>query len=549
MFEPWLSRIHTLAGLALFGLALSSGCHRETPVDILAVTLKPPPSAMPTIGSGVHLTLAIQGTGPFAIQWTKDGGPLPGATADDLYLYPLARGNAGSYQAEVTNGSTSTKSASFILEPVNAAWVVNNLAADGPGSLAEVLALAGAVPGLNGIQFQVQPDPTAEPGAPSVLTLGADLPPITGQVCILGPLQPPLVLDGASRQRPFFVNGGTLILDNFTVAHGLGKGGDGLGGGGGAAGMGGGLFINAGTVSLTRMTFQGNRAVGGSGGLGGDGQNGGGGGFGGDSPAPLGDGAAGGWLGGTFGVGYLDPAENEGRGGGNAVGDGAGGGAARGGTLATPLEAWVDSLPGGEGTFGGGGGFSVGPDGGGGDGGYPGGGGGGSGGQVTFEDGTQVNFPGASISLGGIFGGDGGKGNGTSTPGRGGGGAGMGGAIFLRKGTLALFDCTFVDNHAVPGEGDPATPALGKGGALFIYAHSPVGRGPSFNMGMLLAQTYRLNTCTNQPLAPDIDPTYDNGNFYVPVIPWLPTADNAAAQLRKQLSLEHHATPERTQPR
>ena len=548
MTKPFAPRDKSLSGLLALWLTLCLGCGHDTLAEPLAVSLAAPPNAMPLTGSGVHLTLAIHGSKPFAIQWTKDGQDLPGATTEDLYLFPVARGNAGSYQARVSDGASLVLTAPFILEPVDGSWVVTSPEPSGPGSLAQVLAMAGAAPGLNGIQFQLPPNSAADPKAPATLTLDADLPPITGQVCILGPLAPSLVLDGASLHRPFFVGGGTLILDNFTVAHGLAKGGDGPGGGGGAAGMGGAMFINAGTVSLTRMTFSGNSAVGGSSDLGSDGQNGGGGGFGGDAPAALGNGAGGGLLGSIIGIGVLDPAENASQGGGEGLGDGAGGGAARGGTLSTPVADWVSSLAGGFGGFGAGGGFSVGPDGRGGDGGYPGAGGGGSGGQVTLEDGSQILLPGASIALGGIFGGDGGKGDGLSTPGRGGGGAGMGGALFLRKGSLIMADCTFTGNQALPGDGDPTTPAQGKGGALFIYAADFVGQGPAINLGMLLAQNYSLNTCTNRAQDPAIDPTYDNANFYVPVRPWIPTASDDAAQLRKRRSRERHRLPTATRP-
>jgi hypothetical protein len=125
------------------------------------------------------------------------------------------------------------------------------------------------------------------------------------------------------------------------------------------------------------------------------------------------------------------------------------------------------------------------------------------------------------MSLGGIFGGDGTKGDGLLSLGQGGGGAGMGGAIFMRNGTLTMSSCQFVDNHAEPGQGAPITPALGKGGAIFIYQHELFVQGPSFDLAMLRAQSFSLNTCTNLPNDPDIDPTYDNADYYVPVLPWL----------------------------
>ena len=347
-----------------------------------------------------------------------------------------------------------------------------------------MLAQANSNPGVNGIQFAL-PGP-----GPYQITLQADLPAITGSVCILGPFGSPLTVDGGGLHRPFIVNGGTLVLDQFTVANGLGKGGDGLAGGGGAAGMGGGLFINKGGVTLLRMTFQGNTAQGGNSGFGLDGQAGGGGGFGGDSPGTGGAGAGGGVLGGTGGAGDLDGAEGEG---GPAVdGDGAGGG-----------TAGIGDQLGGDGTWGGGGGFAVDRDSGGGQGSPFGGGGGGSGGDLATGF-----LPGGASGVAGFFGGEGGKGDGISVAGRGGGGAGLGGAVFLRAGSLAMSQCQFVDNHAVPGQG--ANPGQGKGGALFIYEYNLATKA-TYSLQTLQAQTYSGNTATDLVESP----TYDNANYYV----------------------------------
>jgi hypothetical protein len=469
----------------------------------------------------------------------KDGLDLPMAMEPDLVLFPVARDNAGAYQARIEDGALSLVTTPFVLEPVDLAWVVRTLNASGPDSLKEVLATASKFKGLNGIQIQVQDGPEEPPSTPLVVRLDGDLPAITGEVCILGPANSELVLDGVHRHRPFFVDGGTLILDNFKITNGLGKGGNGPGGGGGAAGMGGAIFINKGTVVLRRMLFAGNQAAGGDSGMGSDGQAGGGGGFGGDAPLLRGDGGDGGLLGGIFGSGALDPALTDFAGGGMGDGDGAGGGAAIGGTLDMALAAWSPNLAGGEGAFGAGGGFSVGPDGGGGDGGF-GGGGGGAGGSVRLPSLAQTLFPGASIALGGAFGGDGAKGDGILVTGRGGGGAGLGGALFLRHGSLAMTDCRFVDNQAIPGTGDATNPALGKGGAIFIYAHPSQEEGPSFDLAALRAQTYGGNRCTNLPNDPSIDTVYDNPDFYVAVRPWLGTKRDPTALQRKLLSIERH---------
>ena len=520
-------------GLAGCILGLVLGCTPRGRSDLpLNVTLLPPATAMPTLGSHVVFGLDIHAGAEVQIQWSLDGVNLLGANSAILDLFPVARGNAGSYQARVSDGTTTLFTPPYILEPVDQFWVVRSLADSGPSTLREVLGKADGFPGLNGIQFEIATQATAW-----VITLASDLPPLVGNICILGPSPQPITLDG-NGHRPFFVQSGTLILDQLRVINGLGKGGNSSGAGGGAAGMGGALFINNGSVFLRRMLFQGNKAVGGDSGLGGDGENGGGGGFGGDSPLTAGNGGGGGALGGIFGSGYLDPSTNGQQGGGLADGDGAGGGATRGGTALMAQGDWVPDLPGGSGLFGGGGGFSVGPIGGGGNGGDPGGGGGGAGGSFLFNLlsdplATPTLFQGGSSSRGGTFGGDGGKGDGILNTGQGGGGAGLGGAIFFRDGSLNLFACSFVGNQALPGQGNPLSPALGKGGALFIYQHDLNSMVPTFNVRMLEAQSYSLNTCTNQPGDPDINTNYDNSNFYVAMTPWLGNAEKIrAAEIR-----------------
>jgi hypothetical protein len=440
-----------------------------------------------------------QSAGSYPVyQWFKDGQPISGANSPTLDLGPVTSQNAGSYQVLVTDGQSSVETKAFDLEPVEDLWVVTSTADSGPGTLRDILGQANAdpAPGVHGIGFNLAGE------GPYSITLQSALPPITGNVCILNNTAYGLTVDGGGVCRPFFLNGGTLVLDYFTVANGLGKGGAGLGGGGGAAGMGGGLFMNSGSLTLRQMSFLGNQALGGSSSPGSDGSNGGGGGFGGDSPASAGQGADGGLLQGDGGLGL---GGGSGQGAGSPAVHGAGGGgggAARGGLLTVPVADWfLDNLPGGDGSFGGGGGYSVGPLGGGG-GSTFGGGGGGSGSQL-------FNLPGGSRSEAGFFGGDGGK------TGQGGGGGGMGGAIFLREGSVAIYQCTFADNHAIPGAGDETgggTQALaeGKGGAVFIYPYEDVNSTQLY-VNLLQAQTYVGNTATDLVEAPQ----FDNDNYYI----------------------------------
>jgi hypothetical protein len=444
----------------------------------------------------------------YAYQWFKDGEALPGSTGATLVFRPVALADAGAYNVRITSlgpaggGRAALARAvaftpSFDVEPADRIRVVTRTADAGAGTLREALEAveASKQEGVDGIRFALPP------GENPVIRLTTGLPPITRKVRILGPSGGLLAVDGAGLHRPFFVDGGEVTLDNFRVVRGLAQGGNALGGGGGAAGMGGGLFLNQGALILRRMTFQDNKAQGGASAPGADGENGGGGGCGGDSPVHGGAGGEGGLLKGHGGAGTLDGTATTDAGGGPAVdGDGAGGGAVRGGLATTPLAKWADNLSGGNGTFGGGGGFSVGPLGGGGDGGSFGGGGGGSGGLSW-----GVFLPGAAGGSGGVFGGDGVVGDGLQG-GRGGGGCGAGGALFFRRGSLELHQCAFLGNRALGGGG--GEPGLGKGGAIFVYRWT---EGGALDLKQLAAQTYQDNAA--QDLVEDA--SFDNNDFYV----------------------------------
>ncbi|MEG5124546.1 DUF4347 domain-containing protein, partial [Microcoleus sp. ARI1-B5] len=278
--------------------------------------------------------------------------------------------------------------------------------------------------------------------------------------------------------RPFFVLSGTVSFSSLSIAGGRAQGGNGStatsGGGGGAAGMGGALFIYNGNVTINNVTFSSNQAIGGNsanngrflgggGGLGGNSGGGagasggnGGGGFGGNGGNNSGAnnggaGGSGGAFGGSGGAGGAGGAN-----GGNGTGGGGGGGgfnftnggngAFGGGGGAAGDQAFLN---GGWGGFGGGGGAAAGQ---GGRGGFGGGGG------VS----VNINQPGA----GGFGGGTGGGTTGYSPILPGGGGAGLGGAIFVREGTLTLQNTTFNNNTATGSTGANNGQALG--GAIFV---------------------------------------------------------------------------------
>lgn len=265
------------------------------------------------------------------------------------------------------------------------------------------------------------------------ITLTEPLPTIRSDMWIWGAGINEDTIDGGGVHRVFVIESGAVVISDLTVTNGAARGGDGgngYGGGGGGAGLGGAVFVNSGFVDIQRMVFVNNVAVGGNGGAGSLAQaGGGGGGIGGSATDSSGqDGGTGGDgtpLNGTAGAGanHLNPADAGGNG-----GEGAGGG---GGDHASP------SGNGGNGGFGGGGGGADGVVGG--NGGF-----GGGSGAPGGSPGTFGGAPGAR---------------------QGGGGAGLGGAIFVRAGTVNLFECAFDNNSATGGSG--GTAGQGKGGAIF----------------------------------------------------------------------------------
>jgi hypothetical protein len=273
---------------------------------------------------------------------------------------------------------------------------------------------------------------------------------------------------------------GALTLRDVTLRNGLaqgGNGGDGAGGGGGA-GMGGAIFCGA-NLTVERVMFESNSAVGGNGGA--DnivGGGGGGGGMGGDGGVSLT--ADGGGGGGGMG----------GNGGDSANAAGGGGGGLNAGEDGNDSDAATDPRigagSGGDGgesmqdgefaSFGGGGGgggenASGGAGGtGGGGGGSPlneaassggFGGGGGGGGDGGYGGGAGATLGGNAMTEPGFGGGAGGGFSG-------GGGAGMGGAVFFINAFATISNCVFTLNESMGGlPGGAAQAGQGLGGAIF----------------------------------------------------------------------------------
>lgn len=305
--------------------------------------------------------------------------------------------------------------------------------------------------------------------------------------------------------RLFFIESGNVTFENLTLTLGRAEGGDGSGGGGG---LGGALFIFDGNVTLSNVTLSENVAVGGQGlaglgqgggGMGGNGgvahpsgAAGGGGGFGGDGSPGNANGTGG--AGGSGGL--LNSAGIGGVGGNSAGTDGGGGSGASGGFGA-------GGGGGGGGSFGGNGG----------DGGF--GAGGGSG--ATNPNGSQGGKGGFGGGGGGTtltLSSEGGFGGGNGNSNGGGGGAGMGGAIFIRTGSLTMTDTRFINNSAQGGAGAGGD-GQGLGGAIFALNSLTNSNGN--NLGM----PTRLPTVTGDRLfaqgnsaSSDNNSPANNDNFF-----------------------------------
>ncbi len=248
-------------------------------------------------------------------------------------------------------------------------------------------------------------------------------------------------IDAGYRSRIFFIFGGNIVLKNLTLRNGMAKGGNGgsanarnlissgfLFPGGGAAGMGGAIFVNAGTLTASGVTFASNQA-----------------------------------QGGTAGSLVDGPATTSGLGGGGGVGGDGGNG------------ALTSGHGGGGGDFGSSGGSGQDGSGGDADSTKNAGFGGGSGGNAN------AGFGGGGGPVFGLSGADPGTFGGAGGSDIGGGGAGLGGAIFVRTGQLILNNSSFLANFATKGIGDrDYSHGQGKGGALFVMpAATAVYTGPA----------------------------------------------------------------------
>lgn len=281
------------------------------------------------------------------------------------------------------------------------------------------------------------------------ITLSSPLP-ITSSPSVLGPCPLALTINGNGATQIFSItSAGTVFIGNLNLTGGIvtgQAGGDGnfavpngVSGGGGAAGMGGAIFLSGATLTLDTVAFTNNKAMGGRGGNAG--------------------GIAGGGLNGANGGGPFGGAGGAGNPGAGNASAGATGGYGSGGGAGGSSNGFCGASCGGAGGTGGR---------------FGGGGGGGS---------SPGGNDGLGPGPGGLFGGNGGNGF-ASAPSGGGGGAGLGGAIFVRSGSLTVKNSLFQGNSATAGIGgcggycpgiDLSTGSAGqaKGGAIFVETGIP----------------------------------------------------------------------------
>lgn len=341
------------------------------------------------------------------------------------------------------------------------------------GSGSDVIVLANATYTLSSVTEDPAnvPGITANPGISSNITIQGN-----GAKLLKG---------GGGNLRAFTVlSGGTLTLQDVYVVGFSAKGGNGANGGGGGLGAGGAIYVNGGTLSVQRSTFENNSATGGNGGGAAGTAGGGGGGLGGNGGNE--SGTAGGGGGGSRGNGAIGNSTTGGGGGGTyqagSVGTGGLNCGGAGGVQAGPQNGSNGSCAGGGGGGGGRGDNAAPANGGNGGAGAYGGGGGGAGadgpapgtpGNGGFGGGGGGFAPagGSGGGTGGFGGGGGANGGaggvlaGNANASTGGGGAGLGGAIFNDSGTMTISNSTFKSNTATAGTG--ANNGSSRGGGVF----------------------------------------------------------------------------------
>jgi outer membrane autotransporter protein len=370
----------------------------------------------------------------------------------------LARISRVSYPAACLSVALGVSSASAV------DFSVTTNQPSGAGSLRDaIIAMNAAGPGSHTISVQ---------SSVGTIALDDHLPPILGTDQTVSIDLNQATVDGGGTRAIFFVESGTVTIENGTLSGAAAQGGKGGdyghysgGGGGGGLGAGAAVFVNDGAnVTVRNTTLDSNQATGGEGGSfdptyadssgggggfrgnGGDADEGDGGGY--------GAGGGGGGFAGNGGNGGISSGGLDGNGGGGGGGksaDGSSGNGSSGGAggAAEGGDGGDDFQPGNDGSaFGGGGGGGFGGYPGGGDGGDFGGGGGG-GYSADGGDGGFGGGGGGGDGQGGV--GGFGAGDGGTAEHGGQGGDALGGAIFVRQGGSLTLEQVSLTNNSVHG--------------------------------------------------------------------------------------------------
>jgi hypothetical protein len=123
-----------------------------TPPSITA----PPVSQVVAAGAPVTLSVAAEGTGPLAYQWSRNGSPIPTGTGPDLNIAAATAGDAGSYQVTVSNTYGSATPSAVTLD-VDVPEEIGGVAVDGY--------IVGAT-----VFFDANRNGNLDPGEPFTLT-------------------------------------------------------------------------------------------------------------------------------------------------------------------------------------------------------------------------------------------------------------------------------------------------------------------------------------------------------------------------------------------
>ena len=192
-----------------------------------------------------------------------DPQPLPGASLSARICRSLSRG-LGRMRIARSFGIATLFWAAGVAGSASAGdFIVTSSADSGAGTLRQAMldAAASGDP-ANTITFD-----NSLAGQQILLTTG--LPIIRENLTINGSGAAGLTIDGGGAVRPFFVESGTVLINDLVIQNGQAKGGDGGGpkdggSGGGGLGAGGAIFVRGGNVTVENVTFQNNTAQGGS---------------------------------------------------------------------------------------------------------------------------------------------------------------------------------------------------------------------------------------------------------------------------------------------